>query len=120
MIVHDLNEVSLEHIEIVFVHCESADVRSFALRASEVGCTGFEFDRSGNGLPSIICSNKTAWLNEVRNKKVAFVSDDWNMVLLIQDECPSVTVYYLMDPPDSYLLLCPLLFLAVWVTLFYC
>jgi len=119
MIVHDLNEVSLDHIEIVFVHCLAGDVQSFASRAMEVGCAGFEFDRSGNGLPSIICANKTAWLNEVSNKKVAFVSDDWNMVLQIQDECPTVTTYYLMEPPDYHLLLCPLLFLAVWFTLFY-
>jgi hypothetical protein len=119
MIIQDLSEVLLDHADLVFVDCETGDVATLAMRATEQGCTGFEFGLGGNGFVPIFCANKVAWIRDAKEKTIVFVSDHWKTVERVQAECKNVTVYYLMEPPDSHLLLCPILVMIVCLTLFF-
>ena len=118
MIIHDLSDVLLDHAELIFIDCETGDVKTLAMRATEQGCTGFQFDRGGNGFVPIFCVNKLQWITDVKDKNVVFVSDHWQTVQQVT-ECENVTVYYLMDPPNSHLLLCPILVALVCLSLFF-
>lgn len=120
MIIHDLADVSLSHADILFVDCDFGDVQTLALRATEQGCAGFQFNRDGNGLTPIFCTNKLQWMQESADKNIVFVSDQLSTARLVQVKCPTVTVYYFtgIEPPDSHLFFCPLLLTIVCMAFF--